>query len=195
MLHTTAAPCGAGLELAVTKLSCCSKSQCSKALTDCEERVRNFDPSFVDGTSQPCCYSVAGLDDWDPQCEIPGFEEAGRVARERRLKEFQDIVGLLDLKRCPNCGSDWSDKGPSNDLTPLLDDDLSNEKYSRSVPPMLTYRGKQYQAPFGELVSKAISFCPHCNGWKDSSPRLFTPRAARSHSNKVLPQHVAELGA
>lgn len=194
MIHNATVPCGAGLELA--KLSCCSKSQCSKAATDCEECIRDCHPSFVDGTSQPLCYTVAGLDDWDPQCDLPGFEEAGRTTREYRLKEFQEIISLLDLKRCPNCGSDWSSKGTSNAFTPLLDEDLSDQQYSCCVSPMVMYRGKHYQAPFGELISKAISLCPHCSGWKDSSPRRFTPRAAQSHSNnQVLSHHNAELDA
>jgi len=180
---------------AVAKLSCCSRSHCSKAIADCEECIRDWDPSSVDVTSCPLGYTVAGLEDWDPQSDLPGFEAAGKLTRERRLKEFDEIIGLLDLKRCPNCGNDWCARAQSTASTPLLDNDLSDGKYSHSVPPVVTYKGKQYQAPFGELVKKAMSLCPHCDGWKDTSPRPFTPRAARSQSNKMLPQHAAELGA
>eukprot|EP00411_Alexandrium_monilatum_P016871 CAMPEP_0175227124 /NCGR_PEP_ID=MMETSP0093-20121207/23246_1 /TAXON_ID=311494 /ORGANISM="Alexandrium monilatum, Strain CCMP3105" /LENGTH=162 /DNA_ID=CAMNT_0016520869 /DNA_START=117 /DNA_END=605 /DNA_ORIENTATION=- len=131
---------------------------CIAKLKDCEGCLLDCDLASA-GPLRSLHYTVAGTEDWDPMVALPGFEEAEKRTRQRRhqlkaeplLTEFEEIVKLLDLKRCPRCGKDWSngkDKG----------------EFRYSIQPYtVTYKGKKHVQPFAELTAKAMKLCPYCS--------------------------------
>mmetsp|Transcript_42850 Transcript_42850/g.96769 ORF Transcript_42850/g.96769 Transcript_42850/m.96769 type:complete len:222 (-) Transcript_42850:72-737(-) len=139
---------------------------CDAAASGCEACLDEC--AMLDcGDFQPLHYQAAGCEGWDPLCAMPGLEEAEKRAGLRRQEEtadeFREIVRLLDLKRCPKCCREWSAKGAADHTTPLLREDSTESSYSNNKSLVVTYKGKDYQMPFAELINKAISLCPYCH--------------------------------
>mmetsp|Transcript_56546 Transcript_56546/g.165365 ORF Transcript_56546/g.165365 Transcript_56546/m.165365 type:complete len:222 (-) Transcript_56546:58-723(-) len=140
---------------------------CQAAAAHCEARFRDLEIPSCDAV-RPERYQAAGTESWDPFGALPGFEAVDRRPRaraeEEKPDEFKEIVKMLDLKRCPKCMKDWSAKDPYDTLTPLLKEDSAETRYSAFDMHIVYHQGKRYNAPFGELILKAISLCPHCHG-------------------------------
>mmetsp|Transcript_103054 Transcript_103054/g.274002 ORF Transcript_103054/g.274002 Transcript_103054/m.274002 type:complete len:206 (-) Transcript_103054:130-747(-) len=147
-----------------------SAAACGAALRDCERCLRDSDLVDLRPLRQMQRYSAAGCEDWDPAAALPGFEEAEKRTAQRRPKpqaepmtDFEEIVHLLDLKRCPKCGKDWSKRKAADDhTTALLKEDSAESRYSQNRPFVVTFKGKKYCSPYAELIAKAVNLCPFC---------------------------------
>mmetsp|Transcript_41296 Transcript_41296/g.119478 ORF Transcript_41296/g.119478 Transcript_41296/m.119478 type:complete len:206 (-) Transcript_41296:94-711(-) len=144
---------------------------CGGALRDCEGCLRDCDLANC-GPVRPLHYSLPGAEDWDPLAAMPGLEQADKSAKERKkpqeeeppaqaepVSEFEEIVRMLDLKRCPNCRKDWTKKAKEDGVYPKRDPWL--DKYSVQ-PFAIQYKGKTHCVPYAELTARAIKLCPYC---------------------------------
>eukprot|EP00416_Gambierdiscus_australes_P018476 CAMPEP_0171058220 /NCGR_PEP_ID=MMETSP0766_2-20121228/2360_1 /TAXON_ID=439317 /ORGANISM="Gambierdiscus australes, Strain CAWD 149" /LENGTH=193 /DNA_ID=CAMNT_0011513469 /DNA_START=32 /DNA_END=613 /DNA_ORIENTATION=- len=172
------------MSLSCASLSCNSAKQCDlkstidfsqhrgRGVPGCSTMAKDCDGCLHDCDLVECgpleMYAMPGCEEWEPSFPLPGWEEAEkravRMKLDEPLSEFQQIVRLLDLKRCPRCSEDWTAEHVNFDhATPLLTEESVEGQYSRVTSCVVTHKGKNYTTPFAELIGQAVKLCPFCS--------------------------------